>query len=151
MAQPELDAVDHFTHALAESLACELVPHGIDARTVRMDAVVDEVVARLSPTPGISEVQKALNLKLADGLVSLLSAHIDVQASIVEQRRRDGDPTLIEASIEAHDHTVRQYYRLIALRSELAPECRPSGEVLKNAADIDDWAERSLAQAHPKT
>lgn len=151
MSLLEFTAAERFTHALAESSAHDALLSDIEARTARMDAVVDEVVARLSPTPGMGEAQKALNLKLADGLASLLSAHIDVQAANVEQRRRDGDPTLVDVAIEVHDDTVRQYYRLLALRSDLDPECRPTGERLKSAADIDDWAERILAQANAKS
>jgi hypothetical protein len=148
MSLLEFTTVEHFAHALADPSAGDVRRADIESRTAKMNLVMDEVIARFSPTPAMSAAQKAFNLKLVDGLVSMLSAHVDVQAANVEERQREGESDDIEMAIEVHDDTVRQYYRLMALRSDLDPECRPTGEVLESAADIDAWADRIFAQAN---
>ncbi len=146
MSLVEATAVEHFAHALAEPPA-EAFLLDIETRTERMNRVVDEVVKHFSPTPRMSAAQRAKNLKVVDGLAALMGSHIDDQAANIEARRREGHPAMIEAAIEVHDDTVRQYYRLIALRSDLDPECRPTGEILSTPQEIAAYFARISAEA----
>jgi len=141
MSLMEFTAVEHFAHELAAP-EHDAMPRDIEARTAAMDRAVSEVVAQYAPAPGMNDAQKAKNLKVVEGLVAMMSSHIDVLARNLERLE---DPAVVALASQAHDDTVRQYYRLIALRADLDPECRPTSEVLGTVDELDAWFDRVIA------
>ncbi|MEO9213632.1 MAG: hypothetical protein ABI242_10865 [Caulobacteraceae bacterium] len=146
MSLHEISAFKHFAEALPEPSGEERVAE-MEARTKRMDRAVSELIESLSPSADTGEAQRERNLKVVEGLVASISSVIVTQEEVIGGLSPDGEAALAEARIEVHDDTVRQYYRLIALRSTLDPECRPTGEVLDSSEATDAWFARISAGA----
>ena len=140
MPLAEFTAVEHLAQALGPP--SDIILADMDERTVAMHRAVDEVVARYAPRIEMSAPDQARNLKIVDGLASMMSEKIEQLAA--ELARLD-DPFWKNIASEIHDDTVRQYWRLTALRAELDPECRAAGESLGDADAVGAWADRLFA------
>jgi hypothetical protein len=139
-------AVERFAHELAAPDHADTLVD-IRARSGRMDRVVDEVIEHFGPKPGVDTAQRKRNLQTVDGLIALVSSSIEELAAKLDQMNPGGP--LFDAAVEAHDHTVGVYYRLMALRSDLDPETRPGPEApaLDNPEAVSAWADRLFAKA----
>ncbi len=148
LLEREFTAVEHFAHELAAPLHGSMIAD-IEARTVRMGLAVDELVKSFAMKPGMSETQAAAHLRVIDGMVAMMSAAIDVCAADLKVRELDDDPGEIDAMIEAHDDMVHQYYRLMALRIDLDPECRPDPDapMLDSPEKLTAWFDGIIAAA----
>jgi hypothetical protein len=147
MSLAEALTVERFAHELA-SPGFGDVRDDVAARSRRMSAVVDEVMANLGPKPGESESERARNLALVEGLTALMSSGLEVLRDNLDAMDPDGP--LFGAAEAAHNAMVGDYYRLVGLSAELDPESRagPEAEGLAHDEDVGAWMERQIAALH---
>ena len=106
-----------------------------------MSETVDAVLAKFAPVQGEDESARGNRLKIVDGLVALMSNGVTEYAAQCDAVR---EGAIREAMYEAHDAMVRDYYRLMALRSDLDPETRGAGKSLTTPDEIDAWFDQAI-------
>jgi hypothetical protein len=147
MSLAEASTVERFAHELASPGFGDL-RDDVAARSQRISALVDEVIAKLGPEPGQSVQDQSRHLALVEGLTALMSSGLDVLRGNLDAMDPDGP--LFEAAEAAHNAMVEDYYRLVALSAALDPGSRagPVAEPLADDEDVGAWMERQIAALH---